>query len=449
MLAALAWSHALAGCGSEDGTGSPPEDGGRDGERVEASPAVDASDARDASAANDSTAPSKDATTSSDGQAVLDSAPPDEGDSKAPDSSAIDAAAPDASGDESDAVAAASDAATHAPDADLPEDASVDATVSDSAPDTVDAHVPADASSTAVDASDSDSSVPDASDGGAAADAGGPSQTVFTGATGSSWVTLAATPAWMYRGGFTDFTPAGYASFYSGGQSASFGRYDFVGDTWTQLATPQYAVNGSSYVGMAWVGGKIFGFDSNQIVAFDVAAGTWSAPLQAVTNVTLFSQHTHDDAGKVYAVGNVGSATSVVVYDVAANTVTQKAATFSSPQEPRIAWDSTSRLLYVAPYFAGGTFYSYDPSTSTTTALPSIPDGSVSTAFCADRSGHIYAAGNWQYNQMWQYTIATTTWAQVAKPPFYNQMTAACTVSDSGWLYFSDGQGSLAKLQLL
>jgi len=92
-------------------------------------------------------------------------------------------------------------------------------------------------------------------------------------------------------------------------------------------------------------------------------------------------------------------------------------------------WDSTSQRLYVAPYFADGPFYSYDPSTSTTTPLPSIPDGLVSTAFCEDRSGPIYAAGNWQYNQMWQYTIATATWTQVAESPFYNQMTAACTVA--------------------
>ena len=173
----------------------------------------------------------------------------------------------------------------------------------------------------------------------------------------------------------------------------------------------------------------------------------WTSPLVATTNVASYAQHTHDDSNNVYAVNSTG--TGIVVYNITTNALSSKTASFGTTSEPRIAWDSASHLLYVAPYYFGTSFYSFDPTTSTQVTLTSIPDTIMSDVFCSDRSGHIYAGGTYTAAQMWQYTVSTKTWAKLsAVPPFSNGNVGACTVTADGWLYYSNGS-NVAKLQLL
>jgi hypothetical protein len=270
----------------------------------------------------------------------------------------------------------------------------------------------------------------------------------FTGKTGTTWITVAGAPSGVWDGGFSDYTPSGYASFY-GIASSSLARYDASPtDAWTSLSSLPAPIAGGNYAGPAWVGTKLYALASNRVMAFDISAGTWSTPLTIATNVAGAAQHTHDDSGRVYA---VGSLTAIVVYDTVGNTLTTKTASMAgSVSEPRIAWDSLTQKLYIAPNFYGVAFYSFDPATSTTTALTSIPDTTISDVFCTDRGGHIYAGGKTSATQMWQYTITTDTWVKLSAAPTFNSgNVGACTVTADGWLYYDNGGSSVEKLQLL
>jgi hypothetical protein len=275
--------------------------------------------------------------------------------------------------------------------------------------------------------------------------------THYSGVTGA-WTTLASFPDG--DNGFTDFSPPGTSAIYSAGDDTdgNFYRYDPSADAWTTLTSSPEAFTGNgegSYSGPAWVGDAIYAFAPDKVMKFDIALGTWSAPLTTTINVEDEGQHTHDDSGHVYAVAADGN---LLKYDVTAKTIAT--VTLSAPltnlSEPRLEWDSATHLLFAAPSFHGTELDSIDPTTGTVTLLAPNPGTQVSDIFCADRNGHLYAMGGNSVAQLYQYVIATNTWTLLSNnpPPFNGSNDGACTVTSDGWLYFTDGEGDVAKLQL-
>jgi len=73
--------------------------------------------------------------------------------------------------------------------------------------------------------------------------------------------------------------------------------------------------------------------------------------------------------------------------------------------------------------------------------LASHPEGFVNDAFCSDRSGHIFAGGNYTTSQtFWVYDTATG-WARIPDLPsgYEKGDCGSCTVTDDGWLYTTGG----------
>ncbi|MGH7280379.1 MAG: DUF6923 family protein [Polyangiaceae bacterium] len=272
--------------------------------------------------------------------------------------------------------------------------------------------------------------------------------THYSGVTGA-WQVVASEPDG--EGGFTDFSPPGTSSFYASSGGGDFYRYDpSPVDAWTTLTAPDEPFSGDGdYSGPAWVGDAIYAFAPDKVMKYDIAAGTWSAPLTTTIAVQGEGQHTHDDSGHVFAVDSNGN---ILKYDVSAKTIATVtlSAALTSLDEPRLAWDSTTHLLYAAPSFEGTTLYSIDPATGTVKQLTSVPDTQMSDIFCADRNGHLYANGSSDAAQLYQYDIASDTWILLSNnpPPFSGSNDGACTVTSDGWLYFTDGEDNVAKLQL-
>jgi hypothetical protein len=128
-----------------------------------------------------------------------------------------------------------------------------------------------------------------------------------------------------------------------------------------------------------------------------------------------------------------------------------------SANEPRLGWDAVTRKLYIAPSYGDPDLYSFDPATGTVTKLANVPGvGGPGTGmgdpFCSDRSGHLYAIGDTgcsDSSSVFQYDTRTDTWKAMPDLPFNHGCNGACTVTDDGWLYLTDGEAPLlARLKL-
>lgn len=269
----------------------------------------------------------------------------------------------------------------------------------------------------------------------------------FTGATSGAWITVASAPAGASDANYTDYTPPGGTKLFAAATGTStLYALDLASGTWTTRATPPSPLAGRMYNGTAWVGGTIFGFAADRVMAYDVAGNTWSSPYPYATNAMASTLATHDDAGNVYAISQVGA---VLVYSIGKKTLGTISTSFNAPSEPRIAYDATSKLLLVAPDFNASGFYAIDPAIGAQRMLAPPPDGRTSTMFCADRTGHLYVGGTPTTRQLWQYTVGSNTWKKIdPAPPFINANNGSCTVSHDGWLWYADGYGSIAKIAL-
>ncbi|MGH7280483.1 MAG: hypothetical protein ACRELY_03085, partial [Polyangiaceae bacterium] len=272
----------------------------------------------------------------------------------------------------------------------------------------------------------------------------------YTGVTGA-WQVVASEPGAGF-GGFSDFSPAGVSSFYAIDYQGGLYRYDEApADTWATLSTsPEVFSQNGDFAGPAWVGGKLFGFATDEVLEYDIASGSWSTHLPATpTNVGDYAQATHDDSGHVFAIDGNGN---LLKYDIAGNTLTT--VTLSAPltteYEARLEWDSATHLLYAAPSYDATELDSIDLATGNVVLLSPIPGSQMSDIFCADRNGHLYANGGDSTVTLYQYVIATDTWTLLSNnpPPFSGQNQGACTVTSDGWLYYTDGYANIAKLQL-
>jgi len=276
----------------------------------------------------------------------------------------------------------------------------------------------------------------------------------FDGTTGTAWEVRATGGSDVP--GFSDYSPPGSAFFFMLDRNA-FMKYDGASDAWTSKATPP--ANMGVWPSQAWVGDSLYVVRNGAVYRYAIGTDAWTTPVASGVVDTSDSMTTHDDSGFVYAMAADGSQV-IVQYEIATGTVK----TFPGPatplaNEPRLGWDAVTRKLYVAPSYSEPDLYSFDPATGTVTKLTDVPGvGGPGTGtgmgdpFCSDRSGHLYAIGDTgcsDSSSVFQYDTRTDTWKAVPDLPFNHGCNGACTVTDDGWLYLTDGDTtSLARLKL-
>lgn len=262
------------------------------------------------------------------------------------------------------------------------------------------------------------------------------------------WEVLSTTGG-VPHSGYTDYSPPEADSFYasSSDTTPAFARFDATGlGAWTSFTSPSAGFGRPGYfAGPAWVGTRLYVIVAGSVHRYDIAGDAWSTPLTSVA-ATDWAQNTHDDLGRVFA---ITMDDRVATYDIASNTISYQAFGMLAPAVgPRLAWDGSSRLLYIVPNIERSNLFSFDPTTGAIVLLASLPESHATPTFCSDRSGHLYAAGDNTGTAMWRYNIATDTWTPLPPLPFDHDANGACTVTASGYLYVTDTGARLARLAL-
>lgn len=286
-------------------------------------------------------------------------------------------------------------------------------------------------------------------DNGSGTVAGANVTNVSVTCTANTWETLSslsASPA------FSDFTPTGKSVLYTGSgslmQKFAFPTIGNPQGVFTTLTSPPDSIN--NYIGFAWVGGNLFMVDGNTVYAYSITGDSWTKPMDdTLTYGHSDSQATADDHGFVYS---LSGSHQLLKYNTTNNTYEYIATPSDlSTSEPRAAWDSQTKLVYLADYDNPDGFYAFNPVDGTFTALASLPDSAgMSDAFCSDRRGHIFTAdGDGSSHAFWMYTAATDTWTSFPALPYEHGNNSSCTVSADGWLYFSDnGQTNIVRIKV-
>lgn len=259
--------------------------------------------------------------------------------------------------------------------------------------------------------------------------------------TARTWEVKASTPI-NYCPGLTDFIPAGQTSVYAL-EYLAFAVYDPASDAWAALANAPLSMG--CFPGTARMGDTIYTIKAGGVYGYSISSGVWTTNVASGLQDTWAGQSTGDDSGFVYAMTSGGTGT-ILQYDTATGTVNTFAGPADVTGEPRAAWDSLTKLVYLGD-FSNPLFYAFDPATGAVISLAPSPE--PGDAFCSDRRGHVFRTGsNCSGSQtVWAYTAATGTWARLPDLPFDTGCNAACTVSSDGWLYFA-GDGNFARIAL-
>lgn len=241
--------------------------------------------------------------------------------------------------------------------------------------------------------------------------------------------------------GWPDFVPSGADPIYvvSGWEVDA---YSISGDSWS--APSSGGTFGSDYAYPAWVGDNLYSIDGGNLYAYSISGNSFS--FTAITDMptSTDSQATSDGAGNLYALADDGT---IIGYNLDTSTLTTWDGPTDLSGEERAAWDQKTGLVYLGVY-SGSSFYSFDPTSGTVTALPSFPsDTGMSDAFCSDRQGHIYTAdAETTFPAM--FDTATGTWSTDLPPfPYPLQDSGGCTVTADGYLYYS-GAGATLRMQV-
>lgn len=252
-----------------------------------------------------------------------------------------------------------------------------------------------------------------------------------TGFTGP-WSTVAANP--LDTGvGFSDYLPVGAPATLYLGRNNNFDSFSSSSNSYTTLSSPPTSFG--SYRSMAYFGGFIWSMTNGDVIKYDPTTNTWTTPATGLLTADS-AQTAVDDQGNLWTWQD---ASNLLEYNIATGTTTIHPLSPSlSSDEPRIVYDSCSRLFYLAD-FDSRSFHSYDPSTGTVTPLASLPGSQFfQDGFCADRSGHVFAVVNGS-NGMYQYTISTDTWVQLPTTgSVVGASNSACGIGSDGFLYASD-----------
>jgi hypothetical protein len=263
-----------------------------------------------------------------------------------------------------------------------------------------------------------------------------------TGKTAATWETLPATDE---DTNFSDFLPTWGAPLYVAGNSGLLAYNPFLATfSATLAAIPDY----TDYARLVVDSGSLYAITGGVVSQYDIATNAWSSVLTGVTDNSQ-NQSTKDGSGIIWSV-TTEATPELLRYDISKKAVTYlPLGVVGAAYEVRVAWDPATNKLFIGPNFQSGEFHSYDIKTATLATLTSHPEAYMNDIFCSDHSGHIYAAGNPADGAtIWQYTIASDTWAQIPILPFSKGNEGGCTVSADGWLYVSDGETNFARIHL-
>jgi hypothetical protein len=297
------------------------------------------------------------------------------------------------------------------------------------------------------------------SDGGAGSDAGADAADSGTDASADagsvlgcgrfasgytgSWTTVAANP-FSYGMGMVGYLPAGggATTYLINEATAVMDAYTASTNTYSALA----GLGSAYYRGPAWSNGALWSADSGNLYKYTFANNTWTMAASGVLTAND-AQTAADDSSNIWGYRTDGT---LLEYRIGTGTVTTHAlpAALQNFTGPRITWDSCSGLLYLTNATATA-MYSYNPTTGVTTTLSGLPTA-FDTGFCGDRSGHIFAFASTSSNLwkgVWQYTIATATWALTSSGPTASA-SSACGVGADGFLYATDPNVSSAMYRI-
>ena len=229
------------------------------------------------------------------------------------------------------------------------------------------------------------------------------------------------------------------------GNSTNFHVLDLSAGTWTTLASPPSSL---AYWGSpALANGYVWEIRPPNILRYDPTADTWATVRTDVTGGDEQAMTVTDDADHIWS---YNAARSLVEYDPVGDTITYHATGISTNDyETRLGYDGDTNSIYFGG-FGAPNLYRFDIATSAVTTLASIPESMLNDIFCADRSGHIYAAGGSSGSTIWQYDIATDTWARIVDYPISHGNNGTCGVLEDGWLYVEPGSlSTIYRLELL
>jgi hypothetical protein len=252
----------------------------------------------------------------------------------------------------------------------------------------------------------------------------------------------------------TDFTPTGGTTIYGNNNAGTWQSYTLPttadpDGVWATLAAPP--VGFATYDVPAWIGNAIYMIHSASLYKYDIAGNTWTTEIDnTLTHTTNDAQGTADDTGNLYVwTGDQ----YLMIIKTSDNTATYVQGPTEIPTtEPRAAWDSLSKRVYLGDYDdPTGAFYAYDPAAGTFTALAPFPlDIGFGDGFCSDRAGHVFAtsSGDIDGGDVWMYTASTNAWVQLPWLPSLHGSSSSCTVAN-GYLYVSNGDSyEFARLKL-
>jgi hypothetical protein len=267
---------------------------------------------------------------------------------------------------------------------------------------------------------------------------------LLSGATGGSWGEMSKDEGPAELPVISDFSPASEQTFYAGAGS-SFFRFS---SSWESLTGPDAAAPFPPNAGIAWAGNSLYFAYESGLFGFDLglAPGRWVREAEFPVSAAYATQVTHDDDGAVYFLSADGRIVqySPVTGDVA---VDPNVVGPEPPWRPRLAWDTLTRRLYVAPRFDRRRLFEYDPKSKSVLELPGHVNDAMGSAFCSDRSGHLYTAGDDGLNA-WQYTVWTQSWTKLPDVPRSLHPGAVCTILERRWLYFYRPR-DLIRIELL
>jgi len=262
----------------------------------------------------------------------------------------------------------------------------------------------------------------------------------FDGTVGAAWEVRSSNSD--STGSLMSYHPDHIVAIYNM-YGANGQRYLPGTDTWMSLANPLPYSN--YWFNMAAVGRRLYGFPAYEtaVRSINLMTGTWSV-LATWTGTSEYSAAVEDESGMIWGYLSNGN---LMAYNPMTNGIAYYATGFGSQYETRIAYDPPSRKLYFGSYSTPD-LHSFDIDTLSSATLTPIPEVQLNDIFCGDRSGHIYAAGDYTGTTMWQYDIATDTWLALPDFPIDHGNNGSCVVSDSGYLYVSSGATDFYRLPL-
>ncbi|MEZ4408982.1 MAG: hypothetical protein R3A52_21295 [Polyangiales bacterium] len=207
----------------------------------------------------------------------------------------------------------------------------------------------------------------------------------FSGLTGTAWASAPTTSS--ITRGLQAWVPSGQAYMYAGA-GGDFGRLNIAGGTWENRAAAPVSL--ATWGSPAHALGDIWEIRGSAIVRYNPASNSWTTVRNDVTGGDSESMTVTDRDGNLWAANNA----TLVRYNQSTNTVSYFPTSVSTDlYETRVGYDENTHSIYFGG-FAAQYLYRWDIATSTLTAMSPHPEGALNDIFCADRSGHIYAAGS-------------------------------------------------------